>query len=73
MNITFENKNKDLMENCYMCKNNVEVCGWYGLTYFEIVISDGDIISLSNREDLYDLRDCINKMIKEIERLERRG
>lgn len=63
--INVENKDMILKENMFIQKNNVEVNGWYGLTYFELELNEP-----LRRQDLYDLRDCLNAMIAEIERLE---
>ena len=63
MKVQFENKDRVLMENCFIDKNNVGVYGWYGLTYFEVAING------STLQDLYDLKECIDTMIKEVERL----
>lgn len=77
MEIKFENKDKVCMENCDIIKNHVAVYGFYGLTYFEIGHDNGDDfyngLSLLNKTDLYDLKECIDKMIEEIERLEKIG
>ena len=51
------------MENCFIDKNNVGVYGWYGLTYFEVAMNG------STLQDLYDLKECVDTMIKEVERL----
>ena len=61
----FENKDLVLAENCFITHKNCGVYGWYGLTYFEIGM-DG-----STLQDLYDLKDCIDAMIKEVERLKK--
>jgi hypothetical protein len=63
--INVENQNMILKENMFIQKNNVEVNGWYGLTYFELELNEP-----LRRQDLYDLRDCLNTMLAEIERLE---
>lgn len=63
MNTHFENKDLVLMENCFITHNKCGVYGWYGLTYFEVAM-DG-----STLQDLYDLKNCIDGMIKEVERL----
>ncbi len=63
MCIEFENKDSALTENCFIVQKNCGVYGWYGLTYFEVAM-DG-----STLQDLYDLKDCIDAMIKEVERL----
>lgn len=66
--IKIENKDRVLMENCFVDKNDVGVYGWYGLTYFEIGVPNS-----MKEKDIYDLRDCLNDMIKEIERLNKIG
>ncbi len=68
MKIQFENKDSVLMENCFIDKNKIGVYGWYGLTYFEIGLP-----TTLGKKDIYDLRDCLNDMIKEIERLNKIG
>ena len=74
MEIKFENKDKVCMENCDIIKNRIGVYGFYGLTCFEIGLDDGyNSLSLLDKKDLYDLKECIDKMIEEIERLEKIG
>ena len=63
MKVVIENENKCLSENCYITENNVGVYGWYGLEHFEIKF-DG-----WSKNDLYDLKKCIDEMVKEIEKL----
>lgn len=63
MKIEKENVNQPLMENCFITKNNTEIYGFYGLTYIEIGFQGSTI------KDLYDLKECVDAMIKEIERL----
>ena len=63
MKTHYENKDLVLKENCFITHNNCAIYGWYGLTYFEVEMNG------SKLQDLYDLKDCINAMIKEIERL----
>ena len=63
MKIEFENKDRILKENCFISKNNVGVYGFYGLNHIEIGF-DGN-----TEQDLYDLKECVDKMIEEIERL----
>ena len=63
MMIKIENKDRVLMENCFITKNNTAVYGFYGLSYIEIGFEGSTI------KDLYDLKECVDTMIKEIERL----
>ena len=63
MNIEFENKDSVLTENCFVTQENCGVYGWYGLSYFEIGMKG------STLQDLYDLKDCVDAMVKEAERL----
>lgn len=61
-----ENADKVLMENAFFEKNRCGCYGWFGLEYFEI-----DFPSTGNSiEDLKDLRDCIDAMIAEKNRIE---
>lgn len=70
MNIEFENKDKPLKENYFVSTEKVGVDGWYGLSRFEIRIDD---LNWLNREELYELKECIDAMIKEIKRLDSIG
>ena len=63
MKIERENVNQPLMENCFITKNNTAIYGFYGLSYIEIGFEGSTI------KDLYDLKECVDAMIKEIERL----
>lgn len=63
MQIERENVNQPLKENCFITKNNTGVYGFYGLTYIEIGFQG------STLQDLYDLKECVDTMIKEVERL----
>ena len=63
MKIAFENKDRILKENCFIEKNNAGVYGFDGLNYIEVGVEGNKV------QDLYDLKECIDKMIEEIERL----
>lgn len=63
MKTHYEDKDLVLRENCFITHSNCGVYGWYGLTYFEVAMNG------SKLQDLYDLKDCIDAMIKEVERL----
>lgn len=58
-----ENINQPLQENCFITKNNVGVYGFYGLRYIEIDFQGTTI------KDLYDLKECVDEMVAEYERL----
>ena len=69
MEIEFENKDKPLMENCFISTEKLSVYGWYGLSRFEVNFD----LNWFNREELYELKECLDTMIKEIERLDKKG
>lgn len=71
MNIEFENKDKPLMENCFITTERVNISGWYGLSRFEVETKLNWF--WLNREELYELKECLDTMIKEIERLDKKG
>lgn len=62
LKIEIENKDRVLCENCFITKNNVGVYAWYGFEYIEFA-------TCSSKQDLYDLKECIDAMIEEINRL----
>ena len=63
MNIQFENKDLVLKENCFITNKQCGIYGWYGLSYFEFAMNG------STLQDLYDLKECVDAMVKEVERL----
>jgi len=64
----FENKDKVLMENAYFRDNNMDVCGFYGLSNFEICY--GDDCFFLDRDEFFTLYNLMSEMKKEIDRLE---
>lgn len=64
----FENKDKVLMENAYFRDKNIDVCGFYGLSNFEIYFGDDGFYL--DREEFFALYDLMSEMKKEIDRLE---
>lgn len=65
MNIQFENKDLVLKENCFITNDKCAIYGWYGLSYFEVTFNG------STLQDLYDLKECVDAMVKEVERLDK--
>lgn len=63
MNIQFENKDSVLKENCFITGENCGIYGWYGLSYFEVILNGTTL------QDLYELKECVETMIEEVERL----
>ena len=66
MKIKLENENTPVMKNCFITDGEIGLYGFYGLTYFELVISN-EGVTLS-KEQLYALKACIDRMIAEIEK-----
>ena len=65
MKIKLENENTPAMKNCFITDGEIGLYGFYGLTYFELGISN-EGVTLS-KEQLYALKSCIDRMIAEIE------
>ncbi len=64
----FENKDRVLMENAYFRNENIDVCGFYGLSNFEIYHNDNFLYL--NRKEFLTLYNLMTEMKKEIDRLE---
>ena len=64
-----ENKDKILLENAYFQKDGFLVCGFYGLTDFEIYGGGEEFMYVPSQEKFFALYDLMTEMKKEIDRL----
>lgn len=66
MKVKLENENAPAMKNCFITDGEIGLYGFYGLTYFELGISNENV-TLS-KDQLYALKACVDRMITEIEK-----